>query len=94
MYFGQDIDAMWEASAAREWEELNRPQPEPDLTEAINTMADAVKTIDCAVKIMDDAAKAAEDSPMAARIKSLLMDLEDVGSDISALIGKYENEAV
>lgn len=78
--FGQDVDAMYEASVARQWEELNA-SPEDDFPEwgnAIECIENALKLLSNAEDTLYEAAGYVEGSPEYDRIVSLAMGVSDL----------------
>lgn len=78
--FGQDVDAMYEAYVARQWEELNA-SPEDDFPEwgnAIECIESALKLLSKAEDELYEAAGHVEGSPEYDRIVSLAMSVSDL----------------
>ena len=82
----QDVDAMWEADAAAEWERLNEePEEAEEYREAASEMESACEELINAIDSMSDAAKEVNGTVGYDRIVSLMNDLEDIYSDILIL---------
>ena len=79
----QDVDAMWEADAAAEWERLNADDPEEEkiksagwwLSSAYDSVAEAMTSI-------GEAVKEADGTVAYDRIVSLLDDLSDLQTEL------------
>lgn len=85
----QDVDAMWEADAAAEWERINTPTEEEEaLKEAALSMTEAEDHMAEAIDLMLDAIKAAEGTVAEDRIVSLMDGLEDLRIEIKFLADK------
>ena len=78
--FGQDVDAMYEASVARQWEELNAtPEDDfPELGNAIECIESVLKLLSKAEDELYEAAGHVEGSPEYDRIVSLAMSVSDL----------------
>ena len=87
----QDVDAMWEADAAAEWERLNAPDPDDGkLTDAAYYMGYGKDKIEEALDELATAAKRAEGTVAYDRIVSLIDALDDLSSEIHILKIKLE----
>ena len=88
---GWQVQAMWEADAAAEWERLNEPDPaEKNMKEAAADMGKALSLIDQAENNMIDAICDLEGLPMADKVASLYDTLSDLHYSIGMLKEKYE----
>ena len=88
---GWQVQAMWEADAAAEWERLNAPDPaEKYLKEAAGDMGKAIDLMDKAENFMVDAISDLDGLPMADKVSSMLDALMDLRIDIRVLKEKYE----
>jgi hypothetical protein len=86
----QDVDAMWEADAAAEWERLNEPDPyEKQLRDAALDLSLAIEPISKAEDYLMDAVADVSETPMEAKVAALLDSLEDLEYSIKALQEKY-----
>ena len=86
----QDVDAMWEADAAAEWERLNEPDPcEKQMKAASVSIREAVQFLARAEDRLADAMTEVFDTPMEYRIGSLLDSLEDIEYGLKKLAEKY-----
>lgn len=84
------IDAMWEAEAAAEWERLNAPDPyEQEMKDAAIDMKLSGEGTDQAIKYLMDAQGELEGTPMADKVGSLIEALEELECDIRSLAEKY-----
>lgn len=79
--FGQDVDAMYEASVAREWEELNEDEF-PEWPNAIECIESALKLLSEAEDELYEASGHVEGSPEYDRIVSLAMGVSDLHDHI------------
>ena len=88
---GWEVQEMWEADAAAEWERLNAPDPaELEMEQAAVEMKKGADLIDKAENALVDAVSRLDGYPMADRVESLLNDLMDLRVDIESLADKYE----
>lgn len=75
----QDVDAMWEADAAAEWERLNAPDQYSEiLKEAAKEMPKAIKSLDAAIDNLSDVSAIYSETPMQAKVDSFIDSLEDI----------------
>lgn len=82
----QDVDAMWEADAAAEWERINAPDPnEKHYLDAASSLSVAINHMDKALDYLDDAANEVEGLPAEDRIRSLFNELEEIYDSIKSL---------
>ena len=71
MFNTTDIDAMWEADAARQWEEINKPDPnEGRYLEAAACLDVVLEHLDKALDFVRAAADEVEDLPEEAKVLS------------------------
>lgn len=88
---GWEVQEMWEAEAAAEWERINAPDPaEREMEQAAVEMKKGADLIDKAENALLDAVSSLDGYPMADRVESLLNDLMDLRIDIKSLADKYE----
>lgn len=86
-----DIDAMWEADAAAEWEEINEPDPMEDLMKtAAESISKGLDEIDDGLDWIADAVSTLGDSPMAYRVQSLQDDMVKLAYELERLRDRYE----
>lgn len=82
----QDIDAMYEADTAAEWERLNEePEDAEKYRDAASEMEDACEKLGDAMNYMSDAAHEADGTVGYDRVVSLMNDLEDIYCEILIL---------
>lgn len=87
----QNVDAMWEADAAAEWERLNEPDPfENEMIEAAVHLKEAIKNLNKAVDSIMEADSELEGSPMEDVVGSYVIDIENLISNLKSLENKYE----
>jgi hypothetical protein len=87
----QDVDAMWEADAAAEWERLNEPdQYEKYLKEAATDLDKAVAAIRIVIDHLSDASSVLSDTPMQAKVDSFIDSIEDTKYDLWSLKLRWE----
>lgn len=88
---GWQVQAMWEADAAAEWERLNEPDPaEQEMKEASESLQAALDNIDSGLDWISDAVSKLEETPMAYKVQSFLDDFENLASGLKALKDHYE----
>ena len=88
---GWEVQEMWEAEAAAEWERINAQDPaEREMEQAAVEMKKGADLIDKAENALLDAVSSLDGYPMADRVESLLNDLMDLRIDIKSLADKYE----
>ena len=78
--FGQDVDAMYEASVAKEWEKLNATQEDefPEWNNALDCVETALNLLSNAEDRLYEASRHVEGSPEYDRIVSLAMSVSDL----------------
>ena len=87
---GWQVQAMWEADAAAEWERLNAPDPfEDQMKKAALELRLAVEQINKAEDYLYDAICELAETPMEAKVESLLQDIEDRHAEIRMLAEHY-----
>ena len=87
----QDVDAMWEADAAAEWERLNAPDPmENEMKEAAEQIKFGLDSVDAVLDFFAEAVAALSDSPMADRVQSFLNDFESLANKLDELKNHFE----
>ncbi len=87
----QDVDAMWEADAAAEWERLNAPDPmENEMKEAAKQIKFGLDSVDAGLAFFAEAVSALGESPMADRVQSFLDDFESLANKLEELKNHYE----
>ena len=87
----QDVDAMWEADAAAEWERLNEPdQYEKVLKDAATDLEKAVAELRVVLDRLEDASAVLSETPMQAKIDSFIETLEDIKYDLCGIKNHWE----
>ena len=87
----QDVDAMWEADAAAEWERLNAPDPaERQMKEAAVEIEKGLKKIDDGLDALADAMISLADTPMQYKVESYMEGIESLVSELRILKDHYE----
>ena len=87
---GWQVQAMWEADAAAEWERLNAPDPfEDQMKKSAVEIREAVKAIETALYRLVDAGYELEDTPMMAKVDSFYEELDDIQFSLKMLAEKY-----
>ena len=87
----QDVDAMWEADAAAEWERLNAPDPmENEMKEAAEQIKFGLDSVDAGLDFFAKAVSALGESPMADRVQSFLNDFESLANKLEELKNHFE----
>lgn len=82
----QDVDAIWEADAAAEWERLNAPDPyEKVLKEAAVDLEQSRSAFEALLDRLADASATLSETPMQAKIDSFIDTLEDLKYDLWAI---------
>ena len=82
----QDVDAMWEADAAAEWERLNEPDPDEDkLKDAADDFVTAYEHMCEAVQALYDAYKTVEGTIAEDKVASMMNDVEDLATEVSIM---------
>ena len=85
------VDAMWEADAAAEWERLNEPDPAEDqMKEAAGLISKGLSRIDDGLGWISDAVAILDGTPMADKVQSLMESIEDLAVDLGILKNHYE----
>ena len=85
------VQAMWEADAAAEWERINAPDPaERQMKKAADSLDIALDNIDSGLDWISDAVSKLDDLPMANKVQSFLDDFEKLAKDLEALKDHYE----
>ena len=86
-----DLDAMYEADLAKDWEEQNR-EPEINRFGIYNQLGYAWDALSEAVSNLAEAASLAEGHPYADRIASFQADVEDVQRDLQKIRDRLMQE--
>ena len=87
---GWQVDALWEADAAAEWERLNEPDPcEMQMRRAAKVMTEAAHSMDVAEDKLGEAMAELNGTPMEAVVGSFLDQLEELRAGLQQLAGKY-----
>lgn len=82
----QDVQAMWEAAAAAEWERITEPDKDAEkMQDAAHSVGYAYDNISQAMQHLYDAFKEAEGTVAEDRIASLMNDLEDLQDDVLSM---------
>lgn len=88
---GWQVQAMWEADAAAEWERINAPDPaERQMKKAADSLDVALDNLDCVLDWIADAVSKLEETPMADKVQSFLDDFENLSNGLKALKDHYE----
>lgn len=91
----QDVDAMWEADAAAEWERINDvPDYSEQYKEAALDMKEATDGISTAINLLSEAVEAVKGTDAEDKIVSLLNDLDDLWTDIRIMAKELKGERV
>lgn len=91
----QDVDAMWEADAAAEWERINDvPDYSEQYKEAALDMKEATDGISTAIDLLSEAVEAVKGTDAEDKIVSLLNDLDDLWTDIRIMAKELKGERV
>ena len=86
----QDVDAIWEAEAAEQWERLNAHDPrEKELKEAALDMRLAMREISDGEDYLYDAVAKLSGTPMADKVQSLVEEVLDLHGQIENLAMVY-----
>lgn len=87
----QDVDAMWEADAAAEWERINADDPYHDqMITAACALDISNDKLDKALDYIADALSAVDGTPMESVVRDLYDKLDDLKYSVSCLKDKYE----
>ena len=87
----QDVDAMWEADAAAEWERINAPDKyHNQMVGAAASLDIAVDKLDKAMDFIADALSEVDGTPMELTVRDLYDKLDDLKYTVSCLKDKYE----
>lgn len=87
----QDVDAMWEADAAAEWERLNEPDPaENQMKEAAVKIEKGLKKINDGLDALADAMISLAGTPMQYKVESYMEGIENLVSELGILKDHYE----
>jgi hypothetical protein len=79
----QDVDAMWEADAAAEWERPNSPDPYEKVLKSAAIDLEAVRiAFEPLLDRMSDVSATLTETPMQAKIDSFIETLEDIKYDL------------
>ena len=85
-----DIDALIESDRARQWEELNAPDPfEKQMKSASKEILEATSFISIAEDRLTEAYYELEDSPMQKTVAEWLEKVSDLRCDLKSLSEKY-----
>ena len=88
---GWQVQAMWEADTAAEWERLNEPDPaEQEMKEAAESLQSALNDIDSGLDWIADAISSLDGTPMADKVQSFLDDFEKLANSLEDLKSHYE----
>ena len=87
----QDVDAMWEADAAAEWERLNEPdQYEKEMKVAAKDLKKAISFMDISLDRLNDVSADLYETPMQAKIDSFFEQIEDLKVDLDMIREHWE----
>ena len=82
----QDVQAMWEADAAAEWERISKPDEDAEkMMDAAPAVRDSYHFICKAMDALYDAFKEVEGTVAEDKIASLMNDLEDLQDDVLSM---------
>ena len=85
------VQAMWEANAAAEWERINAPDPaEREMKDAAESLQAALDNIDSGLDWIADAVSKLDELPMADKVQSFLDDFENLANGLKTLKDHYE----
>lgn len=88
---GWQVQAMWEADAAAEWERINAPDPaEREMKDAAESLQAALDNIDSGLDWIADAVSKLDELPMADKVQSFLDDFENLANGLKTLKDHYE----
>jgi len=88
---GWQVQAMWEADAAAEWERINAPDPaEREMKDAAESLQAALDNIDSGLDWIADAVSKLDELPMADKVQSFLDDFEKLANALKVLKDHYE----
>lgn len=88
---GWQVQAMWEADAAAEWERINAPDPaEREMKDAAESLQAALDNIDSGLDWIADAVSKLDELPMADKVQSFLDDFENLANGLETLKDHYE----
>ena len=88
---GWQVQAMWEADAAAEWERKNAPDPaERQMKEAADSLEVALDKINDGLDWVADAVSKLDKLPMADTVLSFLDDFEKLVNQLEELKDHYE----
>ncbi len=88
---GWQVQAMWEADAAAEWERLNEPDPaEGIMKEAAESIRKGLESIDDGCDWLADALAILSETPMADKVQSFLDDFSSLANALEVLKDHYE----
>lgn len=88
---GWQVQAMWEADAAAEWERINEPDPaEKEMKEAAGNLGQAFEAIQTGLDYLTDAVITLDGYPMADKVQSFLDDIESLAHGLMGLAEHYE----
>ena len=87
----QDVDAMWEADAAAEWERINEPDPyENQMKMAARSLDKALDELNDVIGWVQTAEDDLQDSPMGDKVSSFAQDLDNIYCELRKLKDHYE----
>ena len=87
----QDVDAMWEADAAAEWERLNAPDDhEKEFDEAAMWLKKAIEELTSGIDKVLAASDCVQGLPCEDKILSYYNDLDDIAIDLKKLKKQLE----
>ena len=88
---GWQVQEMWEADAAAEWERINAPDPaEREMKDAAESLQAALDNIDSGLDWIADAVSKLAELPMADKVQSFLDDFENLANGLKTLKDHYE----
>ena len=85
------VDEMWEASAAAEWERINEADPaESRLKEAGAVLKSALELIGSGTLRLYDAVAILDETPMGDKVNSILESMEELETELKSMAQHYE----
>lgn len=88
---GWQVQAMWEADAAAEWERINEPDPaESQMKEAAESLEVALDKFNAGLDMVADAMISLADTPMQYKVGSCMEGIENLVSELGTLKEHYE----
>ena len=89
--FGQDLDAMYEARCAQDWEDQNA-EVEICWEDVDEDFGSAIESIRATKESLEEASVLTDGLPVKSRIMSLIMDLGSIMSDVETIRANLKKE--